>query len=193
MSLVLGMTNVASPDTFPVGSPPNRRDSIRIEALRRLLERKQRNALPVYSVDMHMRSPQKQTAIECGISQRGARVVRSALRPSETLHLVLGDYFRFPSEYLRQTYSQVVPFLAELSRLGALAEDVFLPLLSNDPTAFLDLGKLARAGFTASTVDFPIDNPLYAATDTISQKDLGVYENSVQMANKVFVEITKKK
>ena len=139
MSLVLGMTNVASPDTFPVGSPPNR-DSIRIEALRRLLERKQRNALPVYSVDMHMRSPQKQTAIECGISQRGARVVRSALRPSETLHLVLGDYFRFPSEYLMQTYSQVVPFLAELSRLGALAEDVvvFLPLLNNDPTAFLN-------------------------------------------------------
>ena len=190
MSLVLGMTNVALPDAFPVGSPPNR-DSVRISALTRLLAQTRRSALPVYSVDMNMRNPQKQTAIECGISRRGARVVRSAMRPGERLRLVLGDYFRFPSEYLRQTYSQVVPFLSELSRLGALAEDVavFLPFLNDNPTAFLDLGQLSRAGFRASTVDSPGDNPLYAATETVPQRDLGLYENSAQIAHKGFVEL----
>ena len=89
--------------------------------------------------------------------------------------MILGDYYRFPSEYFRKTYESFMKRMLLPLIASKLIDDntfVILPRLNrklDTPPGGGSIYSLADDLFLRRvSINDPIDNPLYLATDNIS-------------------------
>lgn len=188
MTLVLGVTQNRYVDKLPVDSPPYR-DIQRIISLSSVLKDEDK---PVYTLDKNSSYKTRINAFSHNISKRGAIKLSKSLPDNFQFRIIIGDYFRFPSEYFRQAFREVVPFLSELKNRGRLHKSIriYFPILQNSPPFTLTTLKrvLGFAKYVKNKA-----NPLFYATDKLESLSkqqhgdprvhLAGYLNKEQMMN----------
>ena len=171
MSLVLGIVQPVNLHEIRRESPPYR-DGQRVRSLEHVLHRRY---LPVHTIEKNYTQPQKRNAHPfTSMSRRGANELHSSLKVNFQFKLVFADYIRFPTNYYRLAYRNLLQFLQRLKELDRLAPDVhvYIPIQSHSP--MIKVPDIRRVFGNAQMISANEENPLFYATDRLETIGLAV-------------------
>lgn len=182
--LVLGMMGI-QPDQYDLAKvtrqstyPPPLRDFNRLQALQRQFPDSKiytLNMAPIEGIEV------QPTHIFTNITRRGAIALHRTF-PEVKFDLILLDYFRFPTAYMKTAYGSFCSkdgFLATLRKNNMLSDhvQVFVPHLR---TAGPFCGARKRFPFQTESVEAG-KNPLSQATQAMNRELLGGYTNEAEL------------